>query len=98
MIETLKFAWQEFKQKPIIGLLFAAVVSLGFIYIDLKKESNANKASLQEQTKDCKLSLSQVQNEVTLLRHEKRITDSTLSALNAEWKLMQRLGVIKLPN
>ena len=97
-IDSLLKIWDQFKKQPIIAMLFACTLGLGYVYMDLKKETKENKVTQTKLNEDCRGRVTHLENSITFMQHEKRITDSSLNALNTQWKLMQKLGLIKLPD
>ena len=88
--ETIKppISFKEFAKEPVKGLMFLCILSVGYLYVDIKISNN----KIQE-SQNKKIEL--LEKKVYELSEQLRKSDSTLSAAASKIKTLQELGKIK---
>ncbi len=81
-------SFKEFSKDPVKGLLFIVLISIGYLYVDIKL-SNKEIVSKQDNK------IEALEGKVTVLIDQLRKSDSTSASLASKISVLQELGKIK---
>lgn len=85
---SLPITFGEFAKEPIKGIMFLCLVAVGYLYVDLKLNYNAQ---IEKQGKKIEV----LEQKIDQLTTELRRSDSITAAATSKLLLLQELGKIK---
>lgn len=80
--------FDQFAKKPVQGIMFLCLVSVGYLYIDLKLNYNKQ---IDNQGKKIEM----LEKKIDTLTEQLRRSDSITAAATSKLNLLQQLGKIK---
>lgn len=86
-VSPLPVSFKEFSKNPVVSTLFICLVAIGYLYIDIKtdnKEERIYQKAINEKTN----------KRVDMLTESLRKCESALSAQNAKFETLEKLGKI----
>lgn len=84
----MNIAFDQFVKEPVKAVLFLSLISIGYLYVDLKINYNDQ---IEKQGKKIEM----LENKIDILTQQLRRSDSTLAAAASKLALLQELGKIK---
>jgi hypothetical protein len=84
----MNITFDQFVKEPVKAVLFLSLISIGYLYIDLKINYNDQ---IEKQGKKIEL----LESKIDILTQQLRKSDSTLAAAASKLALLQELGKIK---
>ena len=84
----MNITFEQFVKEPIKAVLFLSLVSIGYLYVDLKINYNDQ---IEKQGKKIEM----LESKIDILTQQLRRSDSTLAAAASKLALLQELGKIK---
>ena len=84
----LPITFDQFSKEPVKGIMFLCLVAVGYLYVDLKLNYNA-----QIEKQGHKIEL--LEAKIDALTQQLRKSDSTLAASASKLQLLQQLGKIR---
>ncbi len=87
-VNPLPISFSEFSKEPVKGVLFMAVLAIGYLYID-------NKFTYNEQIEKQGVKIEKLEAKIDALTMQLKKSDSLLAAAASRIATLQELGRIK---
>jgi hypothetical protein len=87
-VNPLPISFSEFSKEPVKGVLFMAVLAIGYLYID-------NKFTYNEQIEKQGVKIEKLEAKIDALTMQLKKSDSLLAAAASRIATLQELGKIK---
>lgn len=87
-VSPLPVSFKEFAKEPVKGVLFMAVLAIGYLYID-------NKLTYHDQIEKQSAKIDKLEAKIDLLTMQLKRSDSLLAAAASKISTLQELGAIK---
>ncbi len=87
-VNPLPISFSEFSKEPVKGVLFMAVLAIGYLYID-------NKLTYNEQIEKQGVKIEKLEAKIDALTLQLKKSDSLLAAAASRIATLQELGKIK---
>jgi len=87
-VSPLPISFSEFSKEPVKGVLFMAVLAIGYLYID-------NKLTYNEQIEKQGVKIEKLEAKIDALTMQLKKSDSLLAAAASRITTLQELGKIK---
>jgi hypothetical protein len=87
-VNPLPISFSEFSKEPVKGVLFMAVLAIGYLYID-------NKLTYNEQIEKQGVKIEKLEAKIDALTLQLKKSDSLLAAAASRIATLQELGRIK---
>jgi hypothetical protein len=87
-VNPLPISFSEFSKEPVKGVLFMAVLAIGYLYID-------NKLTYNEQIEKQGVKIEKLEAKIDALTMQLKKSDSLLAAAASRIATLQELGKIK---
>jgi len=84
----MNITFEQFVKEPVKAILFLSLISIGYLYVDLKINYNDQ---IERQGKKIEM----LEAKIDILTQQLRRSDSTLAAAASKLALLQELGKIK---
>lgn len=84
----MNITFEQFVKEPVKAILFLSLISIGYLYVDLKINYNDQ---IERQGKKIEM----LESKIDILTQQLRRSDSTLAAAASKLALLQELGKIK---
>lgn len=84
----MNITFDQFVKEPVKAVLFLSLISIGYLYVDLKINYNDQ---IEKQGKKIEM----LESKIDILTQQLRRSDSTLAAAASKLALLQELGKIK---
>jgi hypothetical protein len=84
----MNITFDQFVKEPVKAVLFLSLISIGYLYVDLKINYNDQ---IEKQGKKIEI----LESKIDILTQQLRKSDSTLAAAASKLALLQELGKIK---
>lgn len=84
----MNITFDQFVKEPVKAVLFLSLISIGYLYVDLKINYNDQ---IEKQGKKIEM----LESKIDILTQQLRKSDSTLAAAASKLALLQELGKIK---
>lgn len=88
-------SFKEFSKKPVIAILYVAVLAIGYLYVDLRIVNNKRDKEKTEALSEMKKSIISLTVQVDLLNFQLKKSDSTVADMNATLRLLKQMGKIQ---
>jgi hypothetical protein len=87
-LNPLPLSFSEFSKEPVKGVLFMAVLAIGYLYVD-------NKLTYNEQIEKQGIKIEKLEAKIDALTVQLKRSDSLLAAAASRIATLQELGQIK---
>lgn len=87
-VSPLPISFKEFAKEPVKGVLFIALLAIGYLYID-------NKYTYSEQIEKQGQKIDKLEAKIDILTMQLKRSDSLLAAAASKISTLQELGKIK---
>lgn len=95
MAVELPVSFKEFAKKPVIAILYIALLAIGYLYIDIRVSYNRRDKERVETIGDMKRTIVSLTVDVDLLKNQLRVADSSIADMTATLRILKQFGKIQ---
>lgn len=91
----LPVSFKEFSKKPVIAVLYIALLAIGGLYIDLRRTTNRQDTEKTATIDEMKKTIVSLTVSVDLLKTQLRRCDSSIADMTATLRVLKQVGKIQ---
>lgn len=91
----LPVGFKEFAKKPLIAVLYIALIAIGYLYIDLRKNNDKQDKEKTATIAEMKKTIAGLTIDVKLLQLQLHNADSAIADMTATLRVLKQVGKIQ---